>query len=207
MLLARLCLPSWKVWIFVECKLPWLAGLTCGLLGLRFEWCLGFWVLFQWQGWQSSGWWKIGHGIHIPSWERWGLRSDGVWVVIVDEFCVGYWFCPWGGVISTEDSEVDFNFCGDGFLSGAENHPLSKPMVNHDQKRVKAIEEGKVSDEITGDLLEQAGSNWANESEGGNGEMCVGFIFLTNGATFNIFMHEGSKAGPPKLGGNQLMGL
>ena len=24
-------------------------------------------------------------------------------------------------------------FCSDGFLSGAENHPLSKSMVNHDQ--------------------------------------------------------------------------
>ena len=47
-------------------------------------------------------------------------------------------------------------FRSDGFLYGAENHPLSKPMVNHIQKRVKAIGRGKVSDEITGDLLEQA---------------------------------------------------
>ena len=45
-------------------------------------------------------------------------------------------------------------FCSDGFLSGAENHPLSKPMVGHDQKRVKAIRKEKVSDKIVGDLLE-----------------------------------------------------
>ena len=44
-------------------------------------------------------------------------------------------------------------FCSDGFPSGAENHPLSKSMVDHSQKRVKAIGEGKVGDEITGDLL------------------------------------------------------
>ena len=28
-------------------------------------------------------------------------------------------------------------FSGDGFLDGEENYSLSKPMVNHDQKRVK----------------------------------------------------------------------
>ena len=37
--------------------------------------------------------------------------------------------------------------------------------------------------------------------------MCVGLILLTNGTTFDIFMHKGSKAGPPEVGGNQLMGL
>ena len=47
--------------------------------------------------------------------------------------------------------EIGNPFCSDGFLSGAENHPLSKSMVNHDQKRAKAAGEGKVSDEITGD--------------------------------------------------------
>ena len=50
-------------------------------------------------------------------------------------------------------------FCSDGFLSGAENHPLSKPMVGHDQKRVKAIRKKKVSDKIVGDLLEQVSGN------------------------------------------------
>ena len=53
--------------------------------------------------------------------------------------------------------EVGDSFHGDGFLSGAENHPLSKPMVDHDQKRVEASRGGKVHDEITGDLLERAG--------------------------------------------------
>ena len=37
--------------------------------------------------------------------------------------------------------------------------------------------------------------------------MCVGLILLTNGITIDIFMHKGSKVGPPELGGDQLMGL
>ena len=45
---------------------------------------------------------------------------------------------------------------GDGFLGGAKNYPLSKPMVDHDQERVKAQGDGEVSDEIAGDLLEGA---------------------------------------------------
>ena len=48
------------------------------------------------------------------------------------------------------------SFCSDGFLHGAKNHPLNKPMVDHDQKRVKAIKMWKICDKVTGDLLEWA---------------------------------------------------
>ena len=34
--------------------------------------------------------------------------------------------------------EIGDPFCSDGIFCGAENHPLSKPMVDHDQKRIKA---------------------------------------------------------------------
>ena len=44
-------------------------------------------------------------------------------------------------------------FCGDCFLGGAENYPLCKLMVNHNQKRVKARGDQKVSDEIARNLL------------------------------------------------------
>ena len=37
-------------------------------------------------------------------------------------------------------------FGGDGFLSGAENYPLRKAMVYHDQERVKARGGGEVGD-------------------------------------------------------------
>ena len=47
----------------------------------------------------------------------------------------------------------------DRFLGRAKDHPLSKPMVDHDQERVKARGDREVGDEITGDLLEGARSN------------------------------------------------
>ena len=38
------------------------------------------------------------------------------------------------------------SFGGDGFLSGAENYPLSKAMVYHNQERIEASGGGEVSD-------------------------------------------------------------
>ena len=96
------------------------------------------------------------------------------------------------------------SFCGDGLLCGTKNHPLSKPMVDHDQKRVEATERWEVSDEITGDLLEQASGNRANRSKGGNGGVCVGLILLANHTPINIFVDKSCKARPPEFGGNQL---
>ena len=45
---------------------------------------------------------------------------------------------------------------GDGFFCRAKNYPLSKSMIYHDQERIEASRKGKISDEITGDLLERA---------------------------------------------------
>ena len=45
-------------------------------------------------------------------------------------------------------------FCDDYFLGGAENYPLSKAMVNHNQERVKARGHWQVSDKVAKDLLE-----------------------------------------------------
>ena len=56
-----------------------------------------------------------------------------------------------------EEKEGD-PFGGDGFLCRAKNHPLSKSMVYHDQERIKAQGDGKIGDEIAGDLLEWARS-------------------------------------------------
>ena len=51
---------------------------------------------------------------------------------------------------------------GDGFLGRAENYPLSKPMVYHDQERIKTQGDGEVGDKIAGNLLERAGSDGLN---------------------------------------------
>ena len=55
------------------------------------------------------------------------------------------------------EKECGNAFRGDVFLCGAENHPLSKPMVDHDQKGIEAGGRGEVGDKVTGDLLEGAG--------------------------------------------------
>ena len=47
--------------------------------------------------------------------------------------------------------ECSYFFSGDIFLSGTENHPLSKPMVYHHQKGIRASGRGEVSDKVTRD--------------------------------------------------------
>ena len=42
------------------------------------------------------------------------------------------------------EKEGGNSFGGDGFLGRAKNHPLSKPMVYHDQERVKARGNGEI---------------------------------------------------------------
>jgi len=43
------------------------------------------------------------------------------------------------------------------FKARDENHPLHKPMVNHDQNRVKTRREWQIHDHVTQNLLERAG--------------------------------------------------
>ena len=45
-------------------------------------------------------------------------------------------------------------FGGNGLFGGAENHPLTKAMVDHDQQRIKTVGRWKVSDEVARNLLE-----------------------------------------------------
>ena len=37
-------------------------------------------------------------------------------------------------------------FHSNSFLHGAKNHPLSKPMVNHDQKGIEAVRRWEIND-------------------------------------------------------------
>ena len=56
------------------------------------------------------------------------------------------------------EKEGSYPFCGDGFLSGAENYLLCKAMADNDQQRIKAGGDREVSDKITKNLLEGSGS-------------------------------------------------
>ena len=49
------------------------------------------------------------------------------------------------------------SFGGDGLLRRAKNHPLSKPMVDHNQKGIYARRKGKIHDKIAVDLLKGVG--------------------------------------------------
>ena len=64
-------------------------------------------------------------------------------------------------------------FCSDHFLGGAENYPLYKPMVNHNQERVKARGGWQVGDQITRDLLERLRGEGADRSEEWDGGVDV----------------------------------
>ena len=87
----------------------------------------------------------------------------------------------------------------DGFLGRAENHPLSKPMVDHNQKGVKTVRKGKVGDEVTGDLLEGAEAGGRNGEEWGSGQMGVYFMLLARGTSADITANVRGEAWPPKF--------
>ena len=54
------------------------------------------------------------------------------------------------------------SFGGNGFLSRAKNHPLSKPVLDHNQERIEARGDWEVGDKVTGNLLEGLGGDGFN---------------------------------------------
>ena len=54
------------------------------------------------------------------------------------------------------EKECGYSFSSDVFLHGTKNHPLSKPMVDHDQKGIKAGRRREVGDKVARDPLEGA---------------------------------------------------
>ena len=102
------------------------------------------------------------------------------------------------------EKECGDAFGGDVFLCGAENHPLSKPMVDHDQKGIEAGGRGEVGDKVAGDLLEGAGCGGANGGERWDGRVGVGLVLLAGGTALDIFADVGGKAGPSEFRHDEL---
>ena len=100
-----------------------------------------------------------------------------------------------------------YSFSGDCFLCGAENYPLCKAMVDHDQQGIKARGSGEVGDEITGDLLEGARRMGFDQGERRDGGVRVSLVLLAHGTAFNIFAYELRETRPPELRGDELAGL
>ena len=105
------------------------------------------------------------------------------------------------------EEKGDDPFGSDGFLGRAENHPLSKPMVYHDQERIKAGGDREVHDEITGALLEGMRCRGPYGRKRRYSGVHVGLVLLTRGTSFNVLAGISSQAGPPELSCNKLPGL
>ena len=96
---------------------------------------------------------------------------------------------------------------GNRFLGRAKNYPLSKPMVYHDHERIEARGDREIRDKIAGDLLEGVGSDGFDGRERGYGGVRVNLVLLAEGTALDVAVDEGSKAGPPEFGGDQLSGF
>ena len=94
------------------------------------------------------------------------------------------------------------SFGGDGFLSGAENYPLSKAMVYHDQERIEAGGGGKVGNQIAGDLLEGVRGGGFDRGKWRYSGVCVGFVLLAGGTAFYVLSDIGREARPPEFCGD-----
>ena len=80
-------------------------------------------------------------------------------------------------------------------------------MVNHDQKRVKAIGRWEIHNKVAGDLLKWVNGNRVDGSKRGNGGMHIGFVLLASDTTVNILANKSCKTRPLEFGGDQLMSL
>ena len=105
------------------------------------------------------------------------------------------------------EKECGDAFGSDVFLHGTENHPLSKPMVDHNQKGIEAGRRWKVSDKVIRDLLEGPGGGRPDGGEWWDSGMGIGFVLLAGRAALNVFTDVGGKAGPPEFGCDKLVGF
>jgi hypothetical protein len=100
-----------------------------------------------------------------------------------------------------------YPFGSDGFLGGTENHPLCKPVVDHDQQGVKSGGEGKVGDKIARDLLEEGGGDGFNRGERRVSQVGIHFALLAQETSFYVFTNKLHKARPPILSSDKLAGI
>ena len=105
------------------------------------------------------------------------------------------------------EKEGSYPLGSDGFLCEAENYPLHKAMVNHNQQRVKARGGGEVSDEATRDLLEGARGAGLDQGKQRDGGVCVGLVLLAHGTALNVLSHELCETQPSELCSDELANI
>ena len=105
------------------------------------------------------------------------------------------------------EKECSSTFSSDVLLRGTENHPLCKPMVDHNQEGIEASRDREVGDKVAGDLLERAGRKGANGGEQRDGGMGISLVLLAGCTAFDVFTDVGGKAGPPEFCHDKLSGF
>ena len=95
------------------------------------------------------------------------------------------------------------SFGSSHFLSRAENYPLCKAVVDHNQERIKARGGGKICDEITGQLLEWMGGGGVDGVKGYHG-VRVDLGLLTISASFDVLSYKLDEARPPIVSCHEL---
>ena len=94
------------------------------------------------------------------------------------------------------------------FFVGQRITPLvHKSMVYHNQERIEARGEGKISDKITGNLLEWAGCQGFDGRQWRYDGVSVGFVLLASCTAFDISADIGGETWPPELSCEELMGF
>ena len=69
----------------------------------------------------------------------------------------------------------------------------------HDQKGIKTIGKGEVSDQITGDLLKGVGARGWNGKKWGAGRVSADLVLLARGTSLDITTNVRGEAQPPKF--------
>jgi len=87
------------------------------------------------------------------------------------------------------------------------NYPLHKPMVNHDQNRVKIEGEQKIRDHVAGDLLEWAGGRGGDGAKPRDSQVSINLVSLASGIASYKSMDKGGQTGPPVVTLNQVNGV
>jgi len=94
----------------------------------------------------------------------------------------------------------------DSFVTRDENHPLHKPMVNHDQNRVKTRGKWQIRDHVAGNLLEQAGGGERDRAKPRDSWVSVNLVGLASNAASHKLVNKGGKTRPPVVALNQVNG-
>ena len=87
-----------------------------------------------------------------------------------------------------------------------ENHPLHKPMVDHNQNRVETRGRRQIRDHVARDLLERAGGGRGDGTKPRNSRVSVNLVGLASSAASHKLVNKGGKSRPPVVALNQVNG-